>query len=179
MTQRVETYQNGTLTQVVALEGTDVVQRDGSGTEAGRRPATPLEIAAAKAAATEAATITDLTSRVAALEAIVFKAIPAPTAAAWVQPTGATDAYRPGGHVLWAGSEWRNDSGAWLTANPTQYPQGWTNLTAPAAGAWAAGINVTVGQTYTYGGSSWKVVQAHTTQVGWEPPNVPSLWSKV
>lgn len=45
--------------------------------------------------------------------------------------------------------------------------------------AWSAGIAVVVGALYTYGGKTYKVLQAHTTTVGWEPPNVPALWVKV
>jgi hypothetical protein len=42
---------------------------------------------------------------------------------------------------------------------------------------WEAGIAVTVGEEYTYLGITYIVVQSHTTQLGWEPPNIPSLWS--
>jgi hypothetical protein len=54
-------------------------------------------------------------------------------------------------------------------------------LVPPPTGApaWAPGLAVTLGAEYTYGGSTWKVITAHTTQVGWEPPNVPALWVKV
>lgn len=44
---------------------------------------------------------------------------------------------------------------------------------------WIAGISVNVGEQFTYQGTTYEVVQAHTTQVGWEPPNVPALWSAV
>lgn len=30
-----------------------------------------------------------------------------------------------------------------------------------------------------YGGKLYKCVQAHTSQIGWEPPNVPALWTEV
>ena len=36
---------------------------------------------------------------------------------------------------------------------------------------------VTVGMIRTYEEVQYVVLQAHTTQVGWEPPNVPALWS--
>lgn len=42
--------------------------------------------------------------------------------------------------------------------------------------AWAAGLAVAVGGLYIYNGATYRVVQAHTTQPGWEPPNVPALW---
>ena len=32
------------------------------------------------------------------------------------------------------------------------------------------------GQVVTYAGRSYQCRQAHTSLVGWEPPNVPALW---
>ncbi len=43
-------------------------------------------------------------------------------------------------------------------------------------GAWAPGVAYAVNDTVTYGGSTYKCLQAHTSQIGWEPPNVPALW---
>lgn len=51
--------------------------------------------------------------------------------------------------------------------------------TPPAVPDWSPQIAVKVGALYTYAKETWKVLQDHTTQVGWEPPNVPSLWVKV
>ncbi len=49
--------------------------------------------------------------------------------------------------------------------------------------AWMAGettgINYAVGDRVRYGGKLYKCVQAHTSQTGWEPPNVPALWTEV
>ena len=47
----------------------------------------------------------------------------------------------------------------------------------PATPDWRAGIAVQVGETFTYQGHTYRVVQAHTTQKTWEPPNVPALWA--
>lgn len=47
------------------------------------------------------------------------------------------------------------------------YPE-WTENTAYA-----------VGHKVQYNGKLWRVVQAHTAQIGWEPVNVPSLWTEV
>ena len=45
---------------------------------------------------------------------------------------------------------------------------------------WSAGIDVKVGERYNYGGKLWEVVQAHTTQAGWEPGTATlALWKKV
>jgi chitinase len=42
--------------------------------------------------------------------------------------------------------------------------------------AWAPNTAYSVNQLVTYGGSTYYCIQAHTSQTGWEPPNVPALW---
>ena len=49
----------------------------------------------------------------------------------------------------------------------------------PEMTEWVAGITVAAGERFTFGGATYEVVQAHTTQKGWEPDRVPSLWRKV
>ena len=49
----------------------------------------------------------------------------------------------------------------------------------PEMTEWVAGIAVAAGERFGYGGATWECVQAHTTQKGWEPDKVPSLWKKV
>lgn len=49
----------------------------------------------------------------------------------------------------------------------------------PEMTEWVAGITVAAGERFTFGGATWECVQAHTTQKGWEPDRVPSLWRKV
>ena len=45
---------------------------------------------------------------------------------------------------------------------------------------WSAGVDVKVGERYNHGGKLWEVVQAHTTQEGWEPGTATlALWKKV
>lgn len=44
---------------------------------------------------------------------------------------------------------------------------------------WQTGISVEVGEVYTYNSTEYEVIQAHTTQEGWEPPDSPSLWDEV
>jgi len=63
--------------------------------------------------------------------------------------------------------------------HPTIVPALFVKVLIPTGGTpeWEAGIQVTVGEEYTYLGITYIVVQSHTTQLGWEPPNVPSLWS--
>jgi hypothetical protein len=41
---------------------------------------------------------------------------------------------------------------------------------------WMAGERVQVGTVRTYGGSSYRCLQAHVTQSDWTPPATPALW---
>ena len=53
---------------------------------------------------------------------------------------------------------------------------------APATadrGAWAANTAYAVNDTVTYGGCSYKVLQAHTSLTGWEPPTTPALFQQL
>lgn len=43
-------------------------------------------------------------------------------------------------------------------------------------GTWAAGKVYAPGDTVTYGGSTYRCLQGHQAQSGWEPPNTPALW---
>ena len=56
------------------------------------------------------------------------------------------------------------------TTNPTPPPVG---------GTWAPNTYYATGAQVTYGGSSYKCLQAHTSLTGWEPPNAASLWQKI
>ena len=91
------------------------------------------------------------------------------------------DRVGPGQAVTWTdGNRWRNVSKAWLpsTATPATYPLGWAQETGlPTAVAWAAGQAVTIGALRTYASKTYRCIQAHTTQAGWEPSNVPALWT--
>lgn len=46
-------------------------------------------------------------------------------------------------------------------------------------GPWAPSVWYNVGDTVTYNGVAYQTIQAHTSQVGWEPPYVPALWGSV
>jgi hypothetical protein len=63
------------------------------------------------------------------------------------------------------------------TTNPTTTPPTTPTTTPPAANAWAANTAYAVGQIVTYNGARFRCLQAHTSLVGWEPPNVPALWA--
>lgn len=59
---------------------------------------------------------------------------------------------------------------ATFTRTPTQ-PSG--------VPAWAANTSYAVNAQVTYGGHTYKCLQAHTSITGWEPPNVPALWQLI
>ena len=44
---------------------------------------------------------------------------------------------------------------------------------------WATGIDYVVDQRIRYEDKLYRVVQAHTSQEGWEPPATPALWTEV
>lgn len=46
-------------------------------------------------------------------------------------------------------------------------------------GTWKAGTVYAAGDTVTYGGASYRCLQGHQAQTGWEPSVVPALWQKL
>ena len=44
---------------------------------------------------------------------------------------------------------------------------------------WASGQSYTAGYKVQRSGKLWRVLQAHTSQVGWEPENAASLWTEI
>lgn len=50
---------------------------------------------------------------------------------------------------------------------------------ATATLAWIAGEQVQVGTVRTYGGATYRCLQAHVTQADWVPPATPALWAVV
>ena len=45
--------------------------------------------------------------------------------------------------------------------------------------AWETDTAYTLGIRVRYDGKLYRCEQAHTSQTGWEPPNVPALWTEV
>ena len=45
--------------------------------------------------------------------------------------------------------------------------------------AWAVGASYEAGIRIRYDGKLYRCEQGHTSQTGWEPPNVPALWTEV
>lgn len=52
-----------------------------------------------------------------------------------------------------------------------------TDSSTPAPAAWAAGKAYVKDDLVTYNGKVYKCLQPHTSLAGWEPSNVPALWS--
>lgn len=44
---------------------------------------------------------------------------------------------------------------------------------------WTPNTAYSVGFKVQYKGKLWRVLQAHTSQDGWEPENVPALWEQI
>lgn len=44
---------------------------------------------------------------------------------------------------------------------------------------WETGVGYGVGYKVQYNGKLWRVIQAHTTQAGWDPENAPALWEQI
>lgn len=89
----------------------------------------------------------------------------------------------PGEHLTITGVEWVNTSNAWLsphTAGPADYPMGWRHAdtsTLPTADPWAPNTKYEADALVTYDGQTYRCIQPHPSQTGWEPPNVPALWT--
>lgn len=62
---------------------------------------------------------------------------------------------------------------------PPVVPALWTLVPNPGASAWYAGAAYALPAQATYNGRLYQLVQAHTSQAGWEPPNVPALWTDI
>lgn len=45
--------------------------------------------------------------------------------------------------------------------------------------AWETGIAYSAGYKAQHNGRLWRCLQAHTSQEGWEPENVPALWEEI
>ncbi|HCT81237.1 MAG TPA: hypothetical protein DGG94_21760 [Micromonosporaceae bacterium] len=45
--------------------------------------------------------------------------------------------------------------------------------------AWATNTAYATGDKVSYSGRNYRCIQSHTSQAGWEPPNVPALWEAI
>ena len=63
---------------------------------------------------------------------------------------------------------------------PPNVPALWREVVeAPGTPEWAVGVAYKVGDEVTYQGATYRCLQAHTSQAGWTPVAVPSLWQVV
>lgn len=44
---------------------------------------------------------------------------------------------------------------------------------------WASGVDYSAGERVQYDQKLYRAVQTHRSQTGWEPPNVPALWTEI
>ncbi|MEU7744461.1 glycosyl hydrolase family 18 protein [Nonomuraea sp. NPDC049158] len=66
-----------------------------------------------------------------------------------------------------------------LTATVTAPTGAYGASSVAFAAAWAPWTAYTAGTRVTYNGVDYECIQSHTSQPGWEPPNVPALWKPV
>ena len=98
----------------------------------------------------------------------------------WVPPTGGHDTYPEGFELMHNGQHYISEraDNVW---EPGTADSGWALVTDdPEPGdviEWAAGQTVSPGDERSYQDTVYVCLQGHTTQAGWEPPSVPSLWS--
>ena len=110
---------------------------------------------------------------------------------AYVQPTGAHDAYAEGDRVSFEGGVWRSllDENVW---SPDELMRAWFRegslaedvetspeepAPSPGTSPWTPGIALGVGDRVEHNGVVYVVRQAHTSQAGWEPTNLPALFT--
>lgn len=65
------------------------------------------------------------------------------------------------------------------SGTPTDPPTDPTDPPTEPGGTWAAGTTYATGAVVTYGGASYRCLQGHQAQAGWQPPNVPALWQRI
>jgi hypothetical protein len=63
------------------------------------------------------------------------------------------------------------------TNTPRATPTATATPRSGGAAAWAPNVSYAVGALATYNGTTYRCIQAHTSQTGWEPPNTPALWA--
>ena len=121
---------------------------------------------------------------------------------AYRQPTGAHDAYSVGERISWRGHVYRSlvDGNVWppdaapdswslegtlpegaeppvLEPEPEPEPEDPTPEPDTGVEAWVPSLPLEVGDRVEYNGGVYVVQQAHTTQAGWEPTNLPALFA--
>lgn len=174
-----------------------VTTYDETGAVISTRPYTEDENAAADRAVGDSAALTDLTARVAAIEAHLWPADPDPEPDAPIDaPTwGDYGGVWPNGKLLSdGGTVWRNVSGVPLTSPPSGFPgqpNQWGHLFVaalapdpdpdPTAPEWSASASYKVGDRVTHDGQVWECLVAHGAeqQGQWRPGVAHTVWTAV
>jgi hypothetical protein len=105
---------------------------------------------------------------------------------------GSDLAWSDGGEMLEVGDVRTYDGDEWIVRQahqalpgraPDVYTAGWFRMKPVTDGEsvpeWDTQVSYAVGDRVTYQGTEYECRQAHTSQAGWEPPNVPALWNEV
>jgi hypothetical protein len=116
----------------------------------------------------------------------VFVAAPPQTVDGAPVPSGVT-AWQPGAgyatgqQATYDGRTYVCRQGHVAAANwtPPDAPALWLAVADPSDDSWQPDVGYATGQQVTYGGRSYRRVQAHTAQPDWPPPAVPALWQPV
>ncbi|NBE99937.1 chitinase [Nonomuraea sp. KC401] len=66
-----------------------------------------------------------------------------------------------------------------LVAAPSWAATSSASSAIAAMADWSTWTAYTVGARVTHNGVTYECLQSHTSQPGWEPPNVPALWKRV
>ena len=106
-------------------------------------------------------------------------------AAQYVRIVGRGATFNAGGSTTWNSFTEVSIFG-FGTGTPTATPSPIPTSTPPAritatptpggTPTWQPGVAYVVGNLVTYNGSTYRCINSHTSQVGWEPPNTPTLW---
>jgi hypothetical protein len=62
---------------------------------------------------------------------------------------------------------------------PPNVPALWAKVTPTGTCFWDTQVAYAIGNRVQFGNNIYQAIQAHTSQKGWEPPNVSSLWSRL
>ncbi|GAB2958535.1 dioxygenase [Micromonospora polyrhachis] len=98
------------------------------------------------------------------------------------EPRNATDSlYNPAllMSIQNVGTERRATFDFVLNVNQTPGPTPTSTGTPPPSGTWRAGVSYPVGTQVSYNSLNYRCQIAHTSMVGWEPPNAPALWQRI
>ena len=177
-----------TAAQVILLPDSVEIEEGGEITFALRAEALPIETFAAPSAEEALSDALGLVLRAAIADgritdAELLRVAPALEGRLW-QPGVAVsvgDVYSFGA-FLWKCVQAHTTQGDW---SPDLTPALWHKVeivTESETHVWAAVVEYAVGDVVAYPdaeGTQYECLQAHTSQEGWQPPNVPALWQAI